>query len=748
MTLVYLAIAWTCGILLGQVLRTAGILTCNTPLWAFGAAAGACVVGLAALRRLKGMRLGGALLLFLILGAWRYQAAPFDPCVSPDDLSYHHAHAADGVWAMSEGTVIGYPEVRDAEIHYQVEVTRVTIDAAAYDVQGRALVRAPLVPAFSYGDRVRVTGLLLTPPVLDDFDYRRYLAARNIHTLIRRPTIALLSEGHGSPFWHALYAVRTRASAVLNRILPEPAAGLANGMVLGIEGGISEEVSDAFRATGTTHLIVISGSNIAFLSGALVAALAGVLSRRRAALVAAPIVLLYVLLVGADPPALRAGVMGLLGLGAIYFGRRGTAYVSLCAAGLLMTAINPLALWDIGFQLSFATSLGLILFQPPLSRAVAAWLGRRLSAEAARRVAAVLDATLTVTLAAQVAVLPLLLAYFGQLSIISLVTNALVAPVQPAILASGIAALLAGLASLPFGQVVAALPWALLGYTVAVIRLVADIPFALVPVGRSGPLFVMGYYAVVAALLARGRLALAARSHRRLVLAGALAAVVALLFWSAWRTLPDGRLHVLFVSAGGGEAAALTTPGGRTAWAWDGRGDGAALVRATQRGPWRGDRPDVVLAPCALSPWPGAACIDPAGLDPGAAVRLEPGASLVRLDAGAGWALALEHGGFRTLLPPTLPQEAQAALVAEDAAGPYTVLKAPGPGTGAWPSAALIRDAAPQAVVWPLTTTYPPDVRDALAAARTIRVDPAARVEVVTDGEGFALATHSAAGPR
>lgn len=748
MTLVYLAIAWTCGILLGQVLRSAGILTCSTPAWAFGAAAGACVAGLAALRRLKGLRLGSALLLFLLLGAWRYHAAPFDPCVSPADLSYHHAQAADGVWAVSLGTVIGYPEVRDTEIHYQVEVTRVTIDAATYDVQGRALVRAPRVPAFSYGDQVRITGLLLTPPVLDDFNYRRYLAARNIHTLIRRPTIALLSEGHGSPFWHALYAARTRASQILNRILSEPAAGLANGMVLGIEGGISEEVSDAFRATGTTHLIVISGSNIAFLSGALVAALAGVLSRRRAAALAAPIVLLYVLLVGADPPALRAGVMGLLGLGAIYFGRRGTAYVSLCAAGLLMTAINPLALWDIGFQLSFATSLGLILFQPPLSRGLAAWLGRRLPAEVARRVAAVLDATLAVTLAAQAAVLPLLLAYFGQLSIISLLTNALVAPVQPAILAGGIAALLAGLAFLPFGQVIAALPWALLGYTVAVIRLAADIPFASVAVGRAGPLFVAGCYVVLAAVAARGRLRRAVRSHRAPALAAALAAALALVAWGAWRIVPDGCLHVLFVSAEGGEAAALTTPGGRTAWAWDGRGDGAALVRATQRGPWRGGRPDVVLAPCATSPWPGAACIDPAGLAPGAAVRLEPGVSLVRLDAGAGWALALEYGAFRTLLPSTLSQEAQAALVAGDTTGPFTMLKAAGPGTGAWPSAALIRDAAPQASVWPLTTTYPPDVNAALAKAVTVRVDPAARVEVITDGEGFTLATHSEAGPR
>jgi competence protein ComEC len=87
-------------------------------------------------------------------------------------------------------------------------------------------------------------------------------------------------------------------------------------MILGIEGGIPEKVDDAFKATGTSHLIVISGSNIAFLAGALIAALGSVLSKRRVALAAAPLILIYVLLVGADPPALRAGIMGLLGLGA------------------------------------------------------------------------------------------------------------------------------------------------------------------------------------------------------------------------------------------------------------------------------------------------------------------------------------------------------------------------------------------------------------------------------------------------
>jgi len=761
MTFVYLAVAFAGGILAGHFLRLAGALSCDTPSWLFPSALALILTILLLVRRLPTARLIAALGLFILLGAWRYDSRPFERCLGPTDLASYHP-GDEGAWATVEGVVTGYGDERDRGTRYQLDVEQVVIDGQPRQVRGRALIEAPRRPRYDYGDRLRVDGVLLTPPDFDDFDFRRYLAVRGIHSLVRRPQIERLETGEGQVFWSVLYGVRREASAVVNAILPEPAAALTNGMVLGIEGGISDEVNDAFQTTGTSHLIVISGSNIAFLSGALIAALGGLMPRRRAALLSAPLVILYVLLIGADPPALRAGVMGLLGLGAIFFGRQNTAYVSLCAAGLVMAAINPLVLWDIGFQLSFATSLGLILFSRPLGNWLTSLLRRRLSQDDAQRVVRALNGTLIVTVAAQAAALPLILHTFGRLSPVSLLTNCLVLPVQPAILASSIAALLAGVASLPLGRFVAAIPWALLSYTVGVVRATATVPYASVDVGPVSPLFVIGYYAVLASALASPAIARVVRPCSTLRRAGEWALLLlipACLAWLAWRALPDGRLHVLYIPGDDAEAVLITAPDGRSAWLWDGRGDGEALMQRTPGARRSAGQPDVVLAPCeapkasaaqrvsAAQLWPETRCIDPAGLEAGEVVALTREVRLKRINAGAEPALLLSYGQFRTLLPATLGTEAQTEV--QDQASPLSVLKVAGPHTGAWPSLSFLTATKPQLVLWPQETTYPPEVSEYLAReVATARVEADGLVEVVSDGATFRLVRRSASGPR
>ena len=309
---------------------------------------------------------------------------------------------------------------------------------------------------------------------------------RGIHSLMRRAAVERVAEDQGSPFWALLYGLKARGSALLDRVLPEPAAALANGMLLGIESGIPEDVDEAFKATGTTHVIVISGSNIALLSGVIMAGLSRVLGKRRAAFPAIAGIILYVLLVGADAAALRAGLMGSLFILAIYFGRRSTAYVSLCASALFMTLLNPLTLWDIGFQLSFMATLGLILFTPTIEGQFERLLARGLTRERMRRVMGILNDALIVTLAAQVTTLPVIVYYFGRISLISLVTNFFILPAQPPIMTGGMATLVAGLAWEPLARALALIPWLFLTYTTAVVRLTAAVPFRLGRNGRVG----------------------------------------------------------------------------------------------------------------------------------------------------------------------------------------------------------------------------------------------------------------------
>ena len=792
MALVYLTLAWLAGILLARLLWMAGALDCGTPAWPFAALAGALVLAALLLRRLVdrprtehrllarsvattsvvhrpkkatevattteqsgretqlnadssvSLSFCTILLLLFVLGAWRYHAHPYAACVTPADLAFYNGDERRTVYATVEGVIVGYPDERDVQTYYRLRVDSVRIEGATHRVQGILLLPAPRFPPYAYGDRLAAAGQLETPPVLADFDYRRYLAQRGIHSLMRRPRVERIAAGQGNPFWAALYAVKARGARLLNRVLPEPAAALANGMLLGIESGIPEDVSAAFTATGTSHVIVISGSNIALLSGVLMAGLSRVLGKRRAAWPAIAGILLYVLLVGADAAALRAGLMGALFVLAGYLGRQSTAYVSLFASALLMTALNPLTLWDVGFQLSFLATLGLVLFTPGISGGFERLLSRLLAQERAQRVMGFLNDALIVTLSAQVLTLPLIVYTFGRLSLISLVTNFLILPAQPPIMTGGMATLLGGLAWEPLGRGLALIPWLFLTYTTAIVRLTAAVPFASVEAGAFGRVAALAFYAALFGGLAwrelrrRGWTAIPTRRALGWAAGGGLP------IWlcgSALAARPDGNLHLCFVQGTGAEAVLIVTPNGSRAWVWDGRGDGAALAAATRPllAGWRAGV-DATIGPDAAALWPGAQAVDPAQLAPGTTVRLDDEVTLARLAAGDGWTLS--YGQYRTILPATLRPEDQAALLAAGADLRTTVLKAPGPSTGAWPTADFLAAAAPQLILWPEDTTYPPDVDASLAAHGATRVAADAVIEVTTDGQRVWLRTH------
>ncbi len=775
MTLVYLALAWGCGIWLAHLLWATGVLGCGTPGWPFGAAAGAVAIAWVVFRRYltpnpspakRGEHLtpdpsptrrgelgsplpgreggqGGrfaALLFILLLGAWRYQSHPFAACPTAADLAFYNGDDRRTVRATVEGVVIGYPDVRDVRTFYRVAAEKLTIGAETRRVRGDVLVQAPRFPEYGYGDRLVASGQLQTPPVLDDFDYRAYLARQGIHSLLQRAQATWLARGEGSRFYAALYGLRGRGAALLNRILPEPAASLLVGMTLGIESSIPPDVDEAFKATGTSHVIVISGSNISLLAGVLLAIFGRLLGKRRAPLVTAVIIMLYVLLVGADAAALRAGVMGILYVIAIALGRQSMAVVSLFASGLLMTAVNPLTLWDVSFQLSFMATLGLILFTRPIEARVTRWFERRLAQERTQQIMGVLNAALIVTLAAQITTLPLIVAYFGRLSLVSLLTNFLILPAQPPIMMAGMATLVGGLIWVPLGRVLAIIPWLFLTYTTAVVRLTAAVPFASVETGALGRTVALIYYVVLFGALAVRKLETGSWRGvpwRRLG-AGGLAVVAALwLGLTAVNSLPDGRLHLFFVPGEDGEAALIVTPGGRRAWIWDGRGDGAALASATRPllTGWR-NGVDVAIGPPAADGRPQASqVVDPAHLAPGAVIRLDDGVTLTRLAAGDDWAFTLSYGEFRTILPATLTPTAQATLLASGGVPATTLLKAAGPGTAAWPTASFLVAAAPQTLLWPQDTTYPPDIAERLTQRGALRVPSDAIIEIVTDGK-------------
>jgi competence protein ComEC len=564
--LVLAAAAWLAGLVMAHHwLAPAGVRPGSLMLLA--------LIPLAAIllwRKDPSMRLGGSCALALLLGAFRYQLA-LPNFHDPAFIAYHNS----GGWLTIEGVVRAYPDVRDTYTDLRLASESVEIDGHAMPVRGTVLVRAPRFPECDYGDRLLVSGFLETPPEFEGFSYRDYLARQGIYALVRYPRIQSVALDQGSPFWAAIYAVRDRANGLIARLVPDPEASLLQGILLGIESGIPASLYDDYNATGTSHIIVISGTNITILAALFARTFGRLLGKRRAYWFTLGGIILYVLLVGADAAVVRAGIMGTLYVTARYLGRQSTAYVSLFASAILLTLAKPLALWDAGFQLSFAATLGLILFTPPIERLFERALARLVSRDRAQQILRYLSDVLVVTLAAQVLTIPLVVYHFGRLVLVSPLANALILPVQPLVMSLGGVALLVGMVPFlaPAAQVIAWVPWLCLAYTNAIVRELADWPMAAHQISHSAALWLLCGYSLLLGLVwlmssKRGYASRAwqwAKARQQWQSSTALVGLglAAILAWLAVAQMPDGRLHVTFLDVGQGDAILITTPRGQ-----------------------------------------------------------------------------------------------------------------------------------------------------------------------------------------
>jgi competence protein ComEC len=221
--------------------------------------------------------------------------------------------------------------------------------------------------------------------------------------------------------------IRGRAETALGRGMPAREAALARGFVLGEDEGVDERTTEDFRRSGLSHLLAVSGQNVALLALLAMPALAALGMPLRARLVwLLGLIAVYVPLAGAGPSIQRAGVMGALSVIAALGGRRSSRLYALAIAAAVLLAVEPGIAADVGWQLSFAAVLGILIFAAPLRAA----LGDRLGTRGWRR--PLIDGA-AMTIAATIATAPLIAFHFEAVSTLTLAANLLALPaVAPA----------------------------------------------------------------------------------------------------------------------------------------------------------------------------------------------------------------------------------------------------------------------------------------------------------------------------
>ena len=396
-----------------------------------------------------------------------------------------------GPWTMVVES-IGSP--REGQ---QVATLRTVEDGAA---GFRLAATLPRYPQVEPGDLVEVDGRVRARP---DGPYGDYLARIGAWGMLDGRTLALRDRPVDAA--SALESLRRGAGDLLTRVLPEPEAGLAAGILIGLRDRVDRTVAAAFTTAGVSHVVAISGWNIAIVAAAI-AAVAGRLGRRRRAVATAVAILAYILFAGASASVLRAGAMAGVVLIARETGRAGRAAAALGWAAALLLLADPRLVGDAGFQLSTLATAGLIAWATPLTDRLHRWTGGRLPRW--------LSESLGVSLAAQAATLPVVLISFDRLALIAPAVNLFVVPLVAPAMAAGIVALLGGAAVAmgapsAIGAILAAPGWVALRLIIGIVDVAAGLPLASVtlepPVGPIVGLLSMVATGVVIGWLRRRR---------------------------------------------------------------------------------------------------------------------------------------------------------------------------------------------------------------------------------------------------
>ena len=600
MTLAYFAAAWFAGTVaaaLGWDARS--VLVAGTGAF--------LLVGIAAfVRRRPSAALAGLVCATLFAGAFlRFDA------LKPVDEPSSIAALNDGASVTFRALVVDEPDKNGRYVSTRVDMRAVEEDGAWQPASGGVLLHEAATVDHKYGDLLEVAGKLETPPVLPNFDYRQYLARQGIGSIAYYPEVSVEATGQGNAAWAAVHHLRRDLSSALASALPEPQASLGQGILLGERSALPQDLKDDLNATSTSHIIALSGYNVTLLAGLVIGAFAWLIGRRRAAILALAAIAGYTLLTGASPSLVRAAIMGALYLTATLLGRPNSGLVSLLVAAAVMAGLQPTVVRDVSFQLSFAATAGLIVLVPLMRERIDAASERVtwLPEPPRRGVASALYEIAIVTAAASVVTLPLIALHFQRISLVSLPANLLVLPAFPYILLSSTFVAVAGLASSTLAHVAGYCAWLGLSYMIAMVRLMAAVPFASLEVRRFNMEVCTASYALLAAicwLLSRRRpgedalrrlwrpvgrgLAMPARPLGG-VPASWLAtglAVPALLTWMAVLSspdsrlaagvfsAPDGRLTVEVFDVGQGDAVFIRTPDGQNLLV-DGGPDGQVI---------------------------------------------------------------------------------------------------------------------------------------------------------------------------
>ncbi len=491
------------------------------------------------------------MLAFFLLGSMEFLVA--------DRMLNGRFEAFDAKEVMVLGQVASEPEFKGERVTYVIKVDSLRLGYYGKPAKTGGKILLSTVKGadgtfMDYGRELEFEGVLTLPTGVRNpggFDYRRYLLQKGVGaSVFAYPyTIEVHAAKKGDFLVQMGLNIRRKIIHVIEHSLPPQQAGLMNGMLIGYREGLSEEVQEAFSNAGLTHIMAVSGANVAFLILPLAFLLKRLKVRRIAAnLFIIAFLILFVFVTGFEPSVLRAVVMAIILLAAAILYREPDTYAAIAFSCMILLAANPCMLFNIGFQLSYTATLSIVMLYKNIKKLIS----RRFMPEWIAEV-------LAATVAAQLGVLPITLLCFNKVSIIAIIPNLLAVPMLELITILGTLMALLGQLSLFLSQIIGYLSCIFLSAVLLITKLASSVPFAVLKTVTPPIILAAAYYISVWFLLWYKPLKNIPLKPRHAAIALSFAAV----FFLSSALVPH-TLEVVFLDVGEGDSAFIRTAAGKS----------------------------------------------------------------------------------------------------------------------------------------------------------------------------------------
>lgn len=460
----------------------------------------------------------------------------------------------DQKYVTIKGYVISEPEIKGAKVSYVISTEEVTLKGEKMQINGQIrLTTLNDTDFIQYGREIEVYGRLNIPKGKTNpgaFDFKNYLNQSKISaTVFANERNIKIKDGYNGNF-AVKYGLALRDSiiGVINKSLPPSQASLLNAILLGYKSGLGEDVERMFRGAGLAHVIVVSGMHVGYiLLGLVVFFRKCRLKRTFANIIIIAVLWGYALITGLGPSVVRAVIMASVFLTGQIIKREADALNSISFAAFIILLYNPALLFSVGFQLSFISTISIILFYKNILKL----LTNRIFPQ-------YLTDVISLTLSAQIGVLPVIAFYFNEISLVAVISNVLIAPVIGIITILGMAMAVLGQVHILFSLLIGLCNNTLLSFVLFVSDKTSGLPFATVRVITPSILFMGIYYICILYFLwykPRHKVKLLPKQNA-VIGVSILFIILINLF------IPKG-LEVVFLDVGQGDCAFIRTQGGK-----------------------------------------------------------------------------------------------------------------------------------------------------------------------------------------